>query len=67
MKVFGFIHKIMGITKPDLIREKKDLKLTQQDLAFLLTLIKRSTFQGEEVELLYNLIIKLQQLYLEEK
>ena len=38
--------------------------LTQQEIEFLLALIRQSTFQGESLESLYNLVLKLQQQYL---
>ena len=41
-------------------------QLTQQEIGMLLSMIKKTTFIGEDVESLYNLIIKLQQQYLEQ-
>lgn len=38
--------------------------LTKEEIEFLLMLIKQSTFQGESLENLYNLVLKLQQQYL---
>ena len=38
--------------------------LTKQEIEFLLVLIKQSSFQGESLESLYNLVLKLQQQYL---
>jgi hypothetical protein len=38
--------------------------LNKQELEFLLMLIKQSSFQGESLESLYNLVLKLQQQYL---
>lgn len=38
--------------------------LTQEELALLFTLIKNSTFKGNDIELVYNLVIKLQDAYL---
>jgi hypothetical protein len=37
--------------------------LTKQEIEFLLLLIKQSSFQGESLESLYNLVLKLQQQY----
>tara|TARA_R110000782_G_scaffold186051_1_gene276094 strand:+ start:551 stop:742 length:192 start_codon:yes stop_codon:yes gene_type:complete len=39
----------------------QDSNLTQQELEFLLVLIKQTTFKGESVELLYNIVHKIQQ------
>jgi len=38
--------------------------LSKQEIEFLLLLIKQSSFQGESLESLYNLVLKLQQQYL---
>jgi hypothetical protein len=38
--------------------------LTKEEIAFLINLIKQSTFQGENIESLYNLVLKLQNQYL---
>jgi hypothetical protein len=39
-------------------------QLNTQEIEILLSLIKRSTFLGENIESLYTLVIKLQQQYL---
>jgi len=39
-------------------------QLNKEEIALLLTLIKQSTFQGENIEPLYNLVLKLQNQYL---
>jgi hypothetical protein len=39
-------------------------QLNAQEIEILLSLIKRSTFLGENIESLYTLVIKLQQQYL---
>ncbi len=38
--------------------------LTKEEIALLINLIKQSTFQGENLESLYNLVLKLQNQYL---
>jgi hypothetical protein len=38
--------------------------LNKQEIELLLGLIKQSHFQGESLESLYNLVLKLQQQYL---
>ena len=35
-----------------------------EEIALLINLIKQSTFQGENIESLYNLVLKLQNQYL---
>jgi hypothetical protein len=41
-------------------------QLSQQEIEVLLSMIKRTTFLGEDIEPLYTLIIKLQNQYLEQ-
>ena len=43
---------------------QSNIQLNEIEIATLLSLIKRSTFTGEDIESLYNLILKLQQQYL---
>jgi hypothetical protein len=42
-------------------------QLTKLEYEFLFSLIKNSTFKGEQLELLYNLTVKLQAQYLNVK
>jgi hypothetical protein len=39
-------------------------QLNVRELEILLSLVKRSTFLGEDIEPLYNMVIKLQNQYL---
>jgi hypothetical protein len=41
-------------------------QLTTQEIEVLLSIIKRTTFLGEDIEPLYNLIIKLQSQHTEQ-
>ena len=45
----------------------QDYSLNKSELEFLLLLIKRSTFSGEQIEDVYNAVYKLQQQYLDNK
>jgi len=54
----SLLNKIAGKTQED------PNALTKQEIEFLLILIKQSSFQGESLESLYNLVLKLQQQYL---
>jgi hypothetical protein len=54
----SLLNKITG--KP----QEDPNALTKQEIEFLLVLIKQSSFQGESLEYLYNLVLKLQQQYL---
>lgn len=40
-------------------------KLSKEELELLLALIKRSQFLGEHVEIIYNMVVKIQNQYLE--
>ncbi len=44
--------------------EAPSTELEKVELEVLLSLIKRGTFVGEDIELLYNLVLKLQQMYI---
>ena len=77
MKIFGFIRNkflklVMGLI--DKINQQKGIQpqniatsapeqLNVQELEFLLSLIKQSTFKGEAVEIIYNTALKLQNQY----
>jgi len=41
-------------------------QLSSQELIFLLETLKRATFTGEQVEIMYNTTLKLQNQYLEQ-
>jgi hypothetical protein len=45
----------------------EEFLLSQQELDFLLVLIKESTFRGAQLEEVYNTVYKLQQQYLKFK
>lgn len=53
----------MGIISKKTTTEKKSEDFTSAELDILLKLIKNSTFSGDTIEVLYNLIIKLQKKY----
>ena len=55
----SLINKITGSHNP----QPHPDALTKQDIEVLLMLIKQSSFQGESLELLYNLVLKLQNQY----
>jgi len=40
-------------------------KLSQQELEYLLTLLKNVSLRGEHVEMFYELVLKLQKQYLD--
>ena len=53
-------NKLTEVNNPPLF--SKD-NLSKVEVAFILTTLKNTTFKGNNVELLYNLIIKLQNQY----
>lgn len=57
----GIINKIAGVTKMD----QDPNKLTQQELEYLLNTLKNTTLIGDQVEMFYNLVIKLQNQFIE--
>jgi hypothetical protein len=77
MKIFGYILNIyrklvMGLL--DKINQQKGIQpqdtttpvpdqLNAQELEFLLLMLKQSTFKGEMIEIMYNLVVKLQSQY----
>ena len=50
-----------------LIKQDTSTALTKQEIELLLDLIKKSTFTGESVEILYQLVLKLQTQYLNQE
>ena len=52
------------VTQERLVSSDTTEKLTREELQFLLSMIKQSTFQGEAIEMLYKLVIKLQNQYI---
>jgi len=56
---------IVGNKQQDTPKRASDAEqLSSHEIEVLLSLIKRSSFLGEDIENLYNLIIKLQQQYI---
>jgi hypothetical protein len=45
-------------------KTQNESSLNKEELELILTLIKNSSFKGKDVEILYNLVYKLQQQYL---
>ena len=77
LKIFkSFLKKVMGFNATNvLVKDENKSKINNslspnqlnvQEIEILLSLIKRSTFLGEDVEPLYKLIIKLQNQYIEQ-
>ena len=67
--VMGLIDKINKNNQEKLIKEIpkndiEDILLNNDELTFMLKIIKDSTFKGEQIEVIYNLTWKLQQALL---
>lgn len=68
--MFKIIRKVMGLldqANKDKIISKTDeikIELSKEELGILLETLKNSHFKGEIVELIYNLVWKLQNSYL---
>lgn len=58
-------NKITSVKKPNLPSSKDNLD--KQELTLILNMIKETKFKGEDIELLYKLVIKLQNQYLKIK
>jgi hypothetical protein len=54
----------MGIVQKSTSVENFEDDLTKEEYEFIFWMIKNSTFKGENIEFLYNLITKLQNQYL---
>ena len=58
----------MGIVKKDVTPTdngvKLEIELEKEDLEYLFELIKKSSFPGTDFELIYKIIIKLQNHYM---
>lgn len=74
-KIYKILQKIMGFKANNIngapkngasnISEDRNVKLSKEELELLLITIKNSLFKGENVEILYNLTLKLQKSYLD--
>ena len=53
----GLIDKIVNKTK------ETDYSLSKEELEFVLLALKRATFTGEQLETVFNIVIKLQNQY----
>ena len=61
----GIIQNLTKQNSPQ--KNEENFSLNKQELEFLLLLVKRSTFVGEQIEDIYNVVYKLQQQYLQVK
>lgn len=59
-------NNISTPTKTNTTPSLSPSQLNQKEIEMLLLLIKKSTFLGEDVEVIYNMVVKLQNQYLEQ-
>jgi len=60
----SIISKIIGATQSPVIETPN--QLSHQELEFILNSLKDVTITGAEVEIFYNLVVKLQNQYVEQ-
>jgi len=58
LTVMGLIDKIISNKA-----KEPDHSLTKEELEFVLLALKRATFTGEQLETVFNIVIKLQNQY----
>jgi hypothetical protein len=64
-KLFKQVMSIINRKKlEDLSQSRDESSLTKQEIEVLLNMIRTNSFLGENVESVYNLVIKLQKQYL---
>lgn len=47
-------------------KQESASQLTKQEIEFLLTILKDVSIRGDQVEIFYNIILKLQEQYLKQ-
>jgi hypothetical protein len=62
----GLIDKVKPQQTQNNTNPAPQNELNVKELEFLLLLIKQSDFKGEDVELIYNTVLKLQNQYLKQ-
>ena len=59
----GFQASNVNVAGSDLTALASKHDLTKEEIEFILVLIKNSNFKGDMIEVVYNLVIKLQTRY----
>jgi len=63
--IMGLIDKIQNKGNQPVVADSSHLiELNKRETEFLLQTIRNSQFKGEDVEVLYNLVLKVQKLYI---
>jgi hypothetical protein len=63
----SIINKLNNNSSPVTQTNREEYILIQQEIEYLLELIKNSMFKGEQLETIYNIVYKLQQQYVSQK
>lgn len=66
MAVFTKELKVSNAAPQQTIVESEINRLNPDEIVLLLEILKKSTFLGENVEAVYNLVLKLQNQYLQQ-
>jgi hypothetical protein len=62
----GLIDKIINNGNQPVVADSfNSVELSKRETEFLLQTIKNSQFKGEDVELLFNLVLKIQKVYIQ--
>ena len=59
----GIINKLSSAISTSAVDENQ---LTPEEIEFLLNALKTTTIMGEQVEMFYNMVVKLQNQYIEQ-
>ena len=59
----GIINKLSNAISTPPVNENQ---LTPEEIEFLLNALKTTTIMGEQVEMFYNMVVKLQNQYIEQ-
>ena len=67
-KIFGYV---MGLIKKENLipqsKQKETSIFTKEELEILLRIIAEGNFKGKEIQVVYDMVYKLQQMYIENK
>jgi hypothetical protein len=58
----GILNKTVTTTNP---KQNESTQLTSSELEYLLGILRTTTLTGDQVEMFYNMAVKLQKQYLE--
>lgn len=65
-KIFGYVMAL--IKKENLLpssKEDKSSPFSKEELEILLRIISEGSFKGKEIQVVYDMVYKLQQMYIE--